>query len=257
MRPTRVLLAVSAAALVAAGCGDDSTSGSGAPAAQASGSAAPTSAASSSAAGGELASLEPAEILSRAKTAFTKAESVRLSGGGTSGGETFTVDMAYGPDKAIGTVGNGGQKIELRRIGKTVYLKADKAFWTQTAGAAAAELLGGKYLKAPLTDQRVAQLATFTDKDAFAGEVLESEGTLTKGETKAIRGTQAIGLVDKSSSGDGTLYIATEGEPVPLQVAPDTAGGEKGSLDFLDYGKSVEVPVPPAAQTIDVTKLGN
>lgn len=256
MRPIRVLLAVSAAALVAAACGDDSTTGTGAPAAAGS-SAAPSSAApSSSAAGGELASLEAPEILSRAKAAFTKVESVRLSGGGSSSGQTFTVDMRYGPDKAIGTVGNGGQEIELRRIGKTVYLKADKAFWTQSAGAAAAELLGGKYLKAPTTDPRVAQLATFTDKDAFATEVLDSEGTVTKGRTTTIRGTEAIGLVEKGDSDGGTLFIAATGEPLPLQVAPDTAGGEKGSLDFLDYGKSVEVAVPPAAQTIDVTKLG-
>lgn len=256
MRPIRVLLAVSAAALVAAACGDDSTTGTGAPA-QASGSAAP-SAAASSAAGGEIAALDAPEILTRAKAAFTKAESVRLTGGGATGGEKFTIDMAYGSGgKAIGSVSNGGQKIELRRSGQTVYLKADKAFWTQTAGAAAAELLGGKYLKAPLTDPKVAQLATFTDKNAFISEVLDPEGTVTKGDIKDVRGTPAIGLVDKSETSGGTLYIATTGEPLPLQLAPAAGGGDSGLLEFLDYGKAVEVPVPPAAETIDVTKLGN
>ncbi len=39
-------------------------------------------------------------------------------------------------------------------------------------------------------------------------------------------------------------------------VAVDAGGGDSGRLDFLDYGKAVEVPVPPAAETIDVTKLG-
>lgn len=250
MRPTRVLLAVSAAALLAAACGDD-ISGSGAP------SAVGSTSASASAAGGELASLDPTEILARAKTAFTKAESVRLTGGGASGGESFTVDMRYSPDKAIGTVSSSGQKIELRRIDKTIYLKADKAFWTQTAGAAAAELLGGKYLKAPLTDQRVAQLASFTDKDAFVEEVLDDTGTITKGEPKDVRGTPAIALVSKDTDGGGTLYVATTGEPLPLQLLPVAASSDTGTLDFLDYGKAVTVEVPPAAQTIDVTKLGN
>lgn len=252
MRPTRVLLAVSAAALLAAACGDD-TSGSGAPAAAGSAS----TSASPSAAGGDVASLEPTEILTRAKAAFKKTESVRLTGGGSTGGETFTIDMTYGADKAIGSVSNGGQKIELRRVGKIVYLKADKAFWTQTAGAAAAELLSGKYLKAPLTDQRVAQLASFTDKDSFVDQVLDPDGTVTKGGTKDVRGTPAIGLVNKDTTGGGTLYVATSGEPLPLQLTPEGSGSDTGSLDFLDYGKSVTVAVPPADQTIDVTKLGN
>lgn len=253
MRPTRVLLAVSAAALVAAACGDDSTSGAGAPA-QAGGSA-PSSAASS-AAGSEIASLAAPEILTRAKAAFKKAESVRLTGGGATDGATFQVDMRYGTDKAIGSVSNAGQKIELRRIGQTVYLRADKAFWSQSAGAAAAELLGGKFLKAPVTDARVKQLASFTDKNAFVDEVLDPDGTVTKGEAKDVRGTPAIGLLD-SAGGGSTLYIATTGEPLPLQVAPKSGSGDSGSLDFLDYGKSVDVTVPPAAETIDVTKLGN
>lgn len=256
VRPIRVLLAVSAAALVAAACGDDSTSGSGSPA-QAGGSSTPSAAASSSAAGSEIASLEATEILTRARAAFTKAESVRLTGGGASAGESFTVDMRYGADKAIGTVSNNGQKIELRRIGQTVYLRADKAFWAQTAGAAAAELLGGKYLKAPVADKRVAQLASFTDKDEFGAEVLDPEGKVTKGQTKTIRGVPAIGLDESSGADSGTLYVATTGEPVPLQVAPKAGSSESGSLEFLDYGKSVDVEVPPAAQTIDVTKLGN
>ena len=249
MRPTRVLLAVSAAALLAAACGDD-TSGTGAPA------AAGSTSASASAAGGELASLDATEILTRAKTAFKKAESVRLTGGGASGGESFKVDMRYSADKAIGTVSSSGQEIELRRIDKTIYLKADKAFWTQSSGAAAAELLAGKYLKAPLTDQRVAQLVSFTDKDAFVEEVLDASGTITKGEPKDVRGTPAIGLINKDTDGGGTLYVATSGEPLPLQLLPVAGTSDSGTLDFLDYGKAVTVEVPPAAQTIDVTKLG-
>lgn len=249
MRPTRVLLAVSAAALLAAACGD--TSGTGTLA------AAGSTSASAPAAGGELASLDATEILTRAKAAFKKAESVRLTGGGASSGASFKVDMRYSADKAVGTVSSSGQEIELRRIDKTVYLKADKAFWSQTVGAAAAELLSGKYLKAPLTDQRVAQLASFTDKDAFVDEVLDETGTITKGEPKDVRGTPAIGLVNKDTDGGGTLYVATTGEPVPLQLLPEAGGSDSGTLDFLDYGKAVTVEVPPAAQTIDVTKLGH
>ena len=249
MRPFRVLLAVSAAALVATACGDDSTE----PA------AGTTPAAASSSAGNELAALSAKEILAKARTAVDAADSVRLKGGGSSGSDSFEVDMRYGPDdKAYGTVGSGGQTIELRRVGQTVYLKADTAFWQSTGGPQAAKLLGGKFLKAPLTDARIKELADFTDKDAFVSEVLDPDGELTKGDTKQIDGKSAIGLVSKTTSANdgGTLYIATEGEPYPLQLVPDANSKDQGSLSFSEYGEKVEVEIPPAAQTVDVAKLG-
>lgn len=252
MRPFRVLMAVSAAALVAAACGDDSTE----PA------AAPTQAGSSSAsAGDDLASLPPEQILAKAKakTAIESADSVRLKGGGSSGSDTFEVDMHYGADdKAYGTVSSSGQTIELRRVGQTVYLKADAAFWQATGGPQAAKLLGGKFLKAPLTDARVKELADFTDKDAFVSEVLEPDGELTKGDTKQIDGKSAIGLVNKTTATNegGTLYVATEGDPYPLQLVPDAGSKDSGQLAFTEYGEPVEVKVPSAAETVDVTKLG-
>lgn len=253
MRPTRILLAVSAAALVATACGDDSTPGAAAPS-QAAGSAAAS--ASPTAATSGVADLAATEIFARTKAAFKAADTVRLKGSGASGTTKFAIDMRYSTaGNAIGTVSNAGQTIELRRVGQTVYVKADKAFWTKSAGAAVAELLGGKYLKAPLADPRVAQLGAFTDKNSFADEVLSPSNNVSKGDTKSIRGIPAIGLVDKSSTGSATLYVSTSGEPVPLQLAPSSGAGNEGSFDFLDYGKPVDVAVPPAAQTVDSTKL--
>lgn len=257
MRPTRVLLAVSAAALVATACGggDDSTTSAAAPS-QAAGSATTSAAPSSAAAGGGVADLPATEIFARTKAAFKKADSVRLKGSGQSGTTKFAIDMSYATaGNAVGTVTNGGQTIELRRVGQTVYVKADQAFWTKSAGAAVGQLLGGKYLKAPLSDPRVKQLGGFTDKNSFADEVLTPANDVTKGDTKTIRGVPAVGLVDKSSTGSATLYVATTGEPVPLQLTPSSGGNNEGSFDFLDYGKPVDVTAPPAAQTVDATKL--
>lgn len=251
MRPTRVLMAVSAVALVATACGDDTTE-PGAAASQA------ATASSSAASGGAVADLPPAEILAKAKAAILAAKSVRLKGGGTSGSDSFEIDMRYGADgQATGTVASGGQTIELRRDDKTIYLKAPAAFWQSSgAGAEAAKLFGDKFLKAPLTDQRVGQLATFTDKNGFVGQVLDPGGELTRGEAKDIRGTASIGLVSKGGTDDGgTLYVATGGEPYPLQLAPEAPGGDQGQLDFLEFDAPVTVEVPPAAQTVDVTKL--
>jgi hypothetical protein len=256
VRPIRVLFAVSAAAVLAAACGGSSDT----PAASGSGTASaasPSGSASSSSSDGSTASLSATEILAKAQAARKAAPSVHLKGSGSSEGETFEIDMRYGSgQKAIGTITSSGKQIELRRNGKTVYMKADASFWQSTAGAEAAKLLAGKYLKAPLTDQRVAALATFTDKDSFTSEVLKPDGTVTKGDTKSIRGTQAVGLRSSGSSGGGTLYIASEGEALPLQLVPDKGGKDVGQLDFLDYGQPVKVDEPPMSQVIDVSKLG-
>jgi hypothetical protein len=247
VRPIRVLLAVSAA-LVAAACSDSST-----PAAAPSGSSAPATA-TSAASGADTATLSAAEILTRSKTAFKAAKSVHVTGGGTSGQDTFKVDMRYSAaGSAIGTVTNGGETIELRRVGQVIFIKASKAFWTATAGAKAGTLFGEKYVKAPVTDQRVSAVVSLTDKGAFIDAALSTTGGVEKGAVKTVNGTQAIPLTIKDSAGGSTLFVAATGEPLPLEVLPQAGGKDTGQVDFIDYGAAVNAAAPPAAQTVDVT----
>jgi hypothetical protein len=244
VRPIRVLLAVSAAALVATACGDDSTPGA----------AAPTSAAAASGTG--TAALPAADILARTKTAFTAAKSVHVTGGGKSGSDTFKVDMRYATaGDATGSVTNGGETIELRRIGPTVFLKASKAFWTGTAGAEAGTVFGGKFVKAPVSDRRVTAVVSLTDKGAFIDAALSTTGGVEKGAVTTVNGTQAIPLTIKDSAGGSTLFVAATGEPLPLEVLPQAGGTDTGKVDFLDYGAAVDATPPPAAQTVDVTAV--
>ncbi len=255
MRPIRVLLAVSATALVAAACSDSSTTPAVAPSGSTSASAS-AAAGSGSAAGTGIVALPAAEILTRTKAAFKAAKSVHVTGGGSSGQNSFKVDMRYGADgRAIGTVTNGGETIELRRVGQVVYLKASKAFWTATAGARAGTVFGGKYVKAPVTDQRVAAVVSLTDKGAFIDAALSTTRGVDKGATRTVNGTPAIGLTIKDSAGGSILYVSTAGEPLPLEVVPQAGGNDTGKVDFLDYGATVAATVPPAGQTVDVAAV--
>jgi hypothetical protein len=252
VRPIPVLVAVSAAALLAAACSADSSTTAAAP--SGSGSASATAAAPAS--GGQVTALPAADILSRSKAAFKKATSVHVTGGGTSGQDAFKVDMRYSAGgKAIGTIENGGQTVELRRTGQIVYIKADKSFWTSVAGAQAGTLFGGKYVKAPLTDKRISAVVSLTDMGSFIDSALSATGPITKGPATTVNGTPAIGLTLKAASGGSTLYVATTGEPLPLEAKPDAGGTDTGKVDFVDYGATVDVPTPPAAQTVDVGAL--
>jgi hypothetical protein len=201
-----------------------------------------------------VANLSATQIMSRAQAALKKAPSVHLKGTGVSDGARFGLDLRISDKGGKGTITQSNQTLELLRDGTTVYIKADADFWRAQGGAAAAELLKGKYLKGSTSDPKVASIAALTEVDKFVAQLFSSKRTVTKGKRKTIRGTDAIGLIAAGSDG-GTLYIATRGEPYPLQIVSSTQS-DPGTIDFLDYGAPVTVTAPPPDQVVDTAKLG-
>jgi hypothetical protein len=61
-----------------------------------------------------------------------------------------------------------------------------------------------------------------------------------------------VAVVDNDPDDGGTLYIATQGQPYPVRL--ESVNG-KGAIDFLDYGKALNVPIPATDQVVDVAKL--
>jgi hypothetical protein len=225
------------AALLLAGCGGSSGS----------------SASSSSApAGNGVADLTADQILAKT-TATAKAQSsVHVSGKGSSGGQTLGIDLQLAKGKGgYGSITIAGDTLKIVSDGTTVYFKGDKNFWTSQASAQAAALIGDRWLKAPVTNESFASLAQFADFDTSVGEFLKPEGTITKGEQKTITGTPAISLL----STNGALWVATTGEPLPLQISDAKPGQE---LTFADWGAAIDVTsqIPAEKDTIDLSKLG-
>lgn len=241
MRPVRTLLASSVAALLLAGCAGGEIAGSGTPA-------------TSSPADNGVAGQSADEILAKAKAALQGAGAVRIKGTSGRGADRFDIDMRYAGASAQGTISVASQPIEMRRIGRTVYVKGSREFWTGRVPAPAVELLTGKWLKSPVTGDRLGELAQLTDLSEAADGILEPDGKVSKGERKTIAGTRAIALVSDGADG-GKLYVATTGKPYPLQIIP-TDPKESGQVTFSDFGKQVTVSPPPADLVIDVSKLG-
>jgi hypothetical protein len=249
VRPIRFLVPLAGAAMLVAGCGSTSTtSGSAGPAA--------TTTAAASVENG-VDKLSATEILAKAQAALSKAKSVHISGTSSSEGEELRLDIQVGgAEGGKGTIVTGNNRIEVIRIGQTIYLKADgAALGGLTGNPEADKLFAGKYMKGSATDPKLKDLADFTSLTGMATNILKPDGTLTKGQRKTIHGVPAIGLVDDSVDG-GVMYISLQGEPVPLQLAPGPKSKEQGNLDFEDYGKPAEIKAPPAAQVVDLDKLG-
>ena len=231
MTSTRRLLAAPALILLAlasvlAGCGSSSSSGNG------------------------VEAKSPAQILEATKAAASKATSVHISGTITSGGKPISLNMELLAGKGgKGTISQEGFTIQLIQTGGAVYINGSKAFYEHVGGSAAAQLLQGKWLKAPANSGELASLAELTNLSKLIDTALSNHGSIAKGSKATIEGQKAIGLNDTTKG--GTLYVATTGEPYPLEITK--AGKETGKVVLDRWNKPVTLTAPAGA--IDISKL--
>jgi hypothetical protein len=204
----------------------------------------------SSSSGNGVASKSPTEIVSAAKTAADSASSVHVTGSIVNAGATIALDM----ELLKGTGGRGrlsqnGLSFELVAIDGSIYIKGSPAFYRHFAGGAAAQLLQGKWLKAPANTGSFASLGSLTDLRKLLDSTLSSHGSLAKGSTSTIEGQEAIGVKDQTRG--GVLYVATTGKPYPLEITKNGSGG--GKVTFTSWNTPVTVKAP--ANAVDLGQL--
>ena len=205
---------------------------------------------SSSPAGNGVASKTAAQILEATKAAAAQAASVHVAGSIVTGGKPISLNMELLADKGgKGTISEDGFTIKLIQTEGDVYINGSAAFYQHVSGAAAAQLLQGRWLKAPANSGELASLASLTDLSRLVDEALAGHGALTKGATSTIAGQPVVALHD--SSKDGTLYVATTGRPYPLEISK--SGGESGKVVLDRWDQPVKLSAPAGA--IEISKL--
>ena len=223
---TAAPLVLAVLALLLSGCGGSSSSGNG------------------------VADKSPGEIVAATKLAADAASTVHVSGSIVSNGSPITLDMSLLAGKGgRGQLSENGLAFELIQTGGTVYIKGSAAFYKHIGGTAAAQLLQGKWLKAPASSREFASLSQLTDLRQLVDQTLANHGSLSKADTRTIAGQKVVGVTDKTKG--GTLYIATTGKPYPIQISKSGAGG--GTITFDRWNKPVTVAAP--ANAIDVAQL--
>ncbi|MEU8817559.1 hypothetical protein [Actinoplanes sp. NPDC048796] len=250
-RPTAVVPLVLASALALTACGskDDTASGT-KPAAPVS--AAP--AASSAPAASALDALTGEQILKKAQAALKSAKSYHVAGTMVDEGEKISLDLKIAGTDTVGFLQMKGGKIELLSVGKQKFFRPNPGFWTQQLGndgKAVAKLVGTRWVKIDPSDKDTAAMFEITNM----AETLTADGPVKKTTTKVIDGKKAQGLTDSVDGSNGTLYVATEGEPYPLRLeGPKPADG---SLNFTEFGKTfTEIKAPAAADVFDMKSMG-
>jgi hypothetical protein len=205
---------------------------------------------SSSSSGNGVESKSPTEILQTTKEAASKAASVHISGSIVSGGKPITLDMELLAGKGgKGKISQEGFTIKLIQTGGSVYINGSSAFYKHVSGAAAAQLLQGKWLKAPANSGELASLAELTDLSKLVDTALSGHGSVAKGSPATIEGQKAIAINDTGKG--GTLYVATSGKPYPLEIAK--AGKESGKVILDRWDQPVTLKAPAGA--IDISEL--
>jgi hypothetical protein len=209
---------------------------------------------SSSPAGNGLSAKSPAEIIAAAKAAVAGAATAHVSGSVIDAGKPISLDM----ELVAGKGGKGrltleGLSIDLVQLKGAVYLNGSSAFYTKVAGAAAAQLLQGKWLKASATGSNFASLAQLSDLGKLINTALASHGKLAGAPAKTIAGQKAVGVTDVSKG--GTLYVASTGTAYPLEITKSGAGG--GTITFDRWNKPVTLSAPANAVNIDQLQSGH
>jgi hypothetical protein len=197
-----------------------------------------------------VASKSANDIVAAAKAAADSATSVHAYGSGSDNGVPLVIDLHIVAGKGgRGSLSEHGLSFELIRIGPTAYIKGSSAFYKKFAGAAAAQLLQGKWLKASATTGQLASLTPLTDLGKFFDTALANHGKLAKGGESTVHGVKVVAVNDTTKG--GTLYVATTGKAYPIEVTKTGASG--GTLTFDQWDQSVTLAAPPNA--VDISKL--
>ena len=198
------------------------------------------------------ASKPAARVLADAKAAATNASSARVSGSISSGGTPITLDLSMARGKgAKGSMSTNGLKFDLVRIGDAAYIHGSDAFWQHYGGAAVAQLLHGRWVKASVSEPRFASLAPLTSISALFAQVSSHHGKLANDGKTDYKGQQVVAIRDTSD--DSKLYVAATGKPYPVAIVGGKKG-QSGTVTFGDWNNGVSLSVPKDA--IDISQLG-
>jgi hypothetical protein len=205
----------------------------------------------SSSSNGE-ASKSANQVLADARAAATNASSTHVSGSIVSGNTPIKLDLTMASGKgAEGTMSTNGLSFNLVRVGDTLYIKGTDEFYKHFAGAAVAQLLHGKWLKASATQGQLKSLAPLTNISALFSGISTHHGTLVNDGAKTYRGQKVI--VIRDTSDNSKLYVAATGKPYPVAIV----GGKKnasGTVTFGDWNAGVSLSPPKDA--LDISQLG-
>jgi len=183
-------------------------------------------------------------------------KSVHIKGAFIEKGQKLQIDVAgdrAGKNTRV-IVNDGANAIEILTTGGKTYIKANAAYWTKNASAAAAKLAADKYVtipagSAPSMDSL--RVGTLLDK-TLAKDMTAVQKLNTKVEKTEVNGVPAYLITDKITSDGSKVYASADGQARLLRI--ESPKGQ-GSLDFTEWDAVGPMRPPPADQLVKLPGL--
>jgi hypothetical protein len=192
-----------------------------------------------------IASLTPTAALAKVSAAAATQTSVRVAGSVVESGRKLSINVQAGLDSGQGVLRIGHGHVSLRLLNGTLYFNGDiKGLTGLGVKRASAKGAAGKWIGGQASTSPLSAFVSFTE---LVASILRPNGGIVAGHPKTINGVATFALVNKAKKGGGTLYVATIGEPLPVQaVNPKT----RETLTFTDWSATLSVAQPPKAITV-------
>lgn len=189
-----------------------------------------------------------AQVLADTKAAAITATSVHISGSGLNAGSPIALNLYLVAGKGgKGTITLNGLSFQIVRIGDTAYFKGGSLFWQHFGGTAVAQLLRGRWLKAPTSSTRFASFTPLTDLSRFFNAVIATTDTVQNVGKTSVGGVSVVAIKDTTKG--GTLYVAANGTPYPVSISRHGSG----NIVFGSWNASVTLKAP--ANAVDISAL--
>jgi hypothetical protein len=253
-RATKAVIVLACLTLTAGCSGSDPVVASNLPETGATTSAAAPATPAATEATNPLDGLSAKEVWQKTKADAAEAKSVHIAARLVDGKDKIALNLKLDSSgKAFGAMILNGDKMTIRRLGQTLYFKADRGFWTTNGDAATAKALANKWIMVKKsTAPDLKDLFDLTDLDSLLDDSL----SLTRAEQKRLKlidgidiGTQkTVGLSDKRPSGEGefqTLYVSATEPTLPVNFAVNEDKSQY--MKFRGWGENFTVVAPKGA----------
>lgn len=213
--------------------------------------------------GDDFLELEPKEILRAAEMDMAVVGNARIRGQFEDDGDTITVDVTAttsGDCTGTMTSASSGGTAEILRVGETVYLRADEAFWNASTSdpATTALILGVIGDKWVAEDSLLESTEAFCDLDEFLERDGREDATATQVGTSSVGGEETVRIEQTEGSQREVLDVRVD-EPHYLMRIEES---DVDHFEFSDFDEDVTIEKPadgdvfPLQQYLDTIQKG-
>jgi hypothetical protein len=203
------------------------------------------------------------QLLKSAIASATKQGSVRVTVHFFSGNKTGEVVEDSALQTGVQTVAIGQERVSIVLVDGIAYVTGNRQGLTSYMGlpASIATALAGQWISIPPTDSGFRSVISGLTLSSALNEVTPA-GSISQGKRKTLNGRSTFSISGTGSTGQArtSLFIATNGNRLPVEAVAATGSGKSVSgeiVTFSRWGEKVHTPKPATSVPISSLSTGS